>query len=214
MENSFTHNLVNMGGGIMSPGPDSTLCVAFAGAVAEFCGPPPAPNRNGRFNDMLYDHLHGTHPPEGMMLAEQMKRETAMLSDRDMTRSLRQMYRDAKREGNPDRIRRYGQALRGDNVLRGQLGSGAIDFNEYRRLSNNNLAQAGLGARQFRYPDGMLNGYPVEFKSPNDRWGTNVSNKSGGDQKADYQKIRKDGQVIEVSCESCQHPCANPGFPC
>jgi len=214
VENSFTHNLVNMGGGIMSPGPDSTLCVAFAAAVAEFCGPPPAPNRSGRFNDMLYDHLHSTHPPEGMDLARQMQREVAMLSDQNTTRTLRQMYRQAQREGNQNRIQRYGQALRGDNVLRSRVGSGEISFNEYRRLSNNNLSQAGMGARQFRYPDGMLNGYPVEFKSPVDRWGTNVSNKSGGDQMADYQKIRKDGQVIEVSCESCNHPCANPGFPC
>ncbi|KYF49765.1 hypothetical protein BE04_24730 [Sorangium cellulosum] len=214
MENSFTHNLVNMGGGIMSPGPDSTLCVAFAAAVAEFCGPPPAPNRDGRFNDMLYNHLESTHPPEGLMLAEQMKREVATLADRNTTRTLREMYKQAKREGNPSRIQRYGRALRGENVLRSRLGRGEITHNQYRRLSNNNLSQSGLGARQFRYPDGMLNGYPVEFKSPNDKWGNKVSNKSGGDQKADYQKIREDGQVIEVSCESCNHPCAGKGFKC
>lgn len=224
-ENSFTHNLVNMGGGIMSPGPDSTLCVAFAGAVAEFCGPPPPPNRSGRFNDMLYNHLQNTHPPAGAQLAQQMKREVAILADANTARTLRQMHKDAKKQLKnatnaadqaqaAGRIARYNGALRGENVLRSQLGSGAIDHNQYRRLSNNNLMQNGLGARQFRYPDGMINKYPVEFKSPVDSWGSRVSPKSGGDQQADYQKIRQDGKVIEVSCESCNHPCQAPGFPC
>jgi hypothetical protein len=211
MENSFTHNLINMGGGIMSPGPQSTMCKAFETAVKAFCDD--EGKRNGRFNDYYDRALKGTHPPEGLMLSEQMKRETAHFAHRDSpTLSLRDLYHKAKKEGaDADLLERLRGAIRDDSKFRSFMGDGRMkSWDGFRNAMNKSIiGEHGLLGCKLRYPDGMVNGYPVELKGPGDEWDKNISPWSGRDQKGDYQQIRPDGAVIEVSCESCNHPCKN-----
>lgn len=158
MENSFTHNLINMGGGMMAPPPDSTFCQAFAAAVAAWCAD--EGKRNGRFNDYYDRALKDTHPPEGLQLSEQMKRETAMLAHRGSpTSSLRELYKQAKKEGaDADVLKRLKGAIQDDNDFRSFMGDGRMtSWDAFRHAMNKSIVgKHGLLGCQLRYPDGMV----------------------------------------------------------
>jgi hypothetical protein len=107
-------------------------------------------------------------------------------------------------------LERLEGAIQDDNVFRSMIGRGEMGYDGYRAAMNKSIIDKhGLLGCKLRYPDGMVNGYPVEPKGPGDDWDKKVSPWSGRDQKGDYQAIRKDGAVIEVSCESCGHACSD-----
>lgn len=213
MENEFGSNILSAAGGVVLADPNSVACQAFRQAVTKWCNTDPN-ERDGSFNDYMFRELKsGTPPvPGGKALAEQIEREVPMLADQQTMKTLADRAKNAldraknvPTKANKSRAQQYSDVLDEVTDLTDKFKSGSLSDNSYRRLVNGQMK--GLGHYQMRYPDGMFQGHPVEIKGPKDEWGKKVSPRSKADQKGDYQKVRKDGKVIEVSCKSCGGDC-------
>lgn len=191
--------IVHAGGTTVSPGKHSYLCKAFAKAVTKWCDP--NRQKNGKeFADYVMDELPGIKP-NGAAYAAQITSEVPTVAKwASGTGASTVTAYTAAKAGTP--IGAALAAIAGPIAqAASSLASGAMTRGQYRRHMNNLVGNAIGGRRRMRYPDGMINGQPIEIKGPTDKFGPG--------QLEDYNQIDPNKPTIEVSCKSCGHKCAN-----
>lgn len=203
-DNALSSNIVHAGGVAVSPGPESALCKAFKEAVDEWCKPDRKKDGT-EFNDYFFEKLAG-NKPKGAALADRIKREVPILvTSAGGTVTGATTLAAAAKAGGP---------LSGAEILRKALQdkipaatvAARKAWKGFRwRALFTSWGISGKGG-SLKFPDGMLDGVPIEIKGPRDTY-------RPGQLEA-YSKVSVNGKVIEVSCEKCGATCHDAGNKC
>ena len=155
------------------------------------------PKPRGKFNDEFFKQLGKTD----------LIREVTLVVSKNSAETLPTLLETAIQNGcSTDHLNTLTSLSYQEEELRSLAEAGEGSFDGIRStmtgaLKSEDMCLKGSGWWT-RYPDAMSpDGTPIEIKGPGDEWRPGQFN--------DYKKVRKDGKVIEVSCQTCNSDCTD-----